>query len=109
MSETGSAREGNAASNLTYLIYDSTLETDVMEFLSDFGIHHYTQWTEVLGSGKHSEPHQNSHTWPGTNHVLAILADQTVEDHLYTLVAHVRQKTPGVGIKAITVPVLRHS
>jgi len=97
------------AATLTFLIYDSTLETDVQEFLGDFEIRQYTQWTEVLGLGSHSEPRQNSHTWPGTNHVLAVLADQTVEDHLYTLVAHVRQKTPGVGIKAITVPVLRHS
>lgn len=109
MSEPESPTTGAAVANLTYLIYDATLETDVMEFLSDFGIRHYTQWTAVLGCGKHSEPRWDSHTWPGTNHVLAVLADRTVEDHLYTLVAHVRQKTPGVGIKAITVPVLRHS
>jgi hypothetical protein len=109
MSESGSPAGGTTAANLKYLIYDATLETDVMEFLSDFEIRHFTQWTEVLGVGSHSEPLQNSHTWPGTNHVLAILADPTVEDHLYTLVAHVRKKTPGVGIKAITVPVLRFS
>ena len=109
MSETGSPEDGAAAANLTYLIYDATLETDVMEFLSDFGIRHYTQWTGVLGSGEHSEPRCDSHTWPGTNHVMAILADPIVEDHLYTLVAHIRKKTPGVGIKAITVPVLRFS
>ncbi|PKN47937.1 MAG: hypothetical protein CVU59_01070 [Deltaproteobacteria bacterium HGW-Deltaproteobacteria-17] len=94
---------------LTYLVYDSSLESEVMEFLSDFEIRHFTQWLDILGKGGHSEPRLNSHTWPGTNHVVAILADKATEDHLYTLVAHVRKKTPGVGIKAFTVPVLRHS
>lgn len=94
---------------LTYLVYDSTLESEVMEFLSDFDILHFTLWSEVFGKGSHSDPRMNSHTWPGTNHIIAILADRTTEDHLYTLVAHVREKTPGVGIKAFTVPVLRFS
>ncbi|MBU1068449.1 hypothetical protein KKD52_13735 [Myxococcota bacterium] len=99
----------NTNATLTYLVYDSTLESEVLEFLSDFEIRYFTLWSEVFGKGSHSEPRMNSHTWPGTNRVIAILADQTTEDHLYTLVAHVRQKTPGVGIKAFTVPVLRHS
>jgi len=99
----------DAERNLTYLIYDSTIETDVMEFLSDMEIRHFTLWTGVLGQGEHSDPRMDSHTWPGTNHVLAILGDAETENHLYTLVTHLREKLPGVGIKAITVPVLRHS
>jgi isopentenyl phosphate kinase len=109
MTEPDTTARGTTAVNLTYLIYDSTLETDVQEFLSDFEIRHFTLWAGVHGAGSHSEPRMDSHTWPGTNHVMAVLGDQTIEDHLYTLVAHIRQKTPGVGIKAITVPVLRHS
>ncbi len=99
----------DAPCNLTYLIYDSTIESDVMEFLDDMEIRQYTLWTGVLGRGSHSEPRMDSHTWPGTNHVLAILGDAATENHLYTLVSHLREKLPGVGIKAITVPVLRHT
>ena len=98
-----------ATGNLTYIVYDSTLDSDVMEFLADFEIKHFTQWTTILGKGSRSEPCMNSHVWPGTNHMIAILCDQATEDHLYTMVSHIRKKTPGVGIKAFTVPVLRHT
>ncbi|MBU1534788.1 hypothetical protein KKF84_05680, partial [Myxococcota bacterium] len=91
------------------VIYRSSLESEIMEQLEELGLNHFTKWTEVLGQGAHSEPHLDSHIWPGSNNVLGIVTDKTTEDILYDMVARIRKKAPGEGIKALTLPLLRHS
>ena len=94
---------------LTLLIYRSSLETEIMEDLEELKITHYTKWTEVKGVGAHSEPHLDSHIWPGTNNVIAVMSDPKTEERIYTIVRKVKEHAPLEGIKAFTLPLLRHS
>lgn len=90
---------------LILLIYKSTMENIIMEYLEDTEIRHYTRWHQVQGRGSNSDPHFDDHVWPGTNNVLAIAGTMKEKEIVFRIVSVVKQKLPGEGIKAISLPI----
>ena len=64
---------------LAIIIYGTPIDPEVTEAVEALGLDSYTKWREVLGKGRASGPHLDTHVWPGTNTVIMIaLADDRV-------------------------------
>ncbi len=62
------------------IIYDATLEREIMEILKEFEIEKYLIITKVRGSWGKQRKHLNDHVWPGTDDILLlILEGETAE------------------------------
>ncbi|MBN2723281.1 MAG: hypothetical protein JXR95_04330 [Deltaproteobacteria bacterium] len=94
---------------MVLLVYKSTLESEVMEYLADATIRYFTKWQQVQGQGSSSNPHMDNHVWPGTNHVLAVMCEKPEKEIIFKIVKTIREKVPGQGIKAFSLPVLDHT
>jgi nitrogen regulatory protein PII len=89
---------------LAFIVYGSPIDPDVTESLETLGLHSYTKWREVLGKGRSSGPHLDTHVWPGTNSVImVVLADDRV-DALVEALKPLKQRLSHEGLKLYLLP-----
>jgi hypothetical protein len=87
------------------LVFAQPIEGLVMEALKSAGAAHYTKFPYLLGEGGHSEPHLDSHVWPGSNIGLLVVTDDAVKDKIMTAIREIKKEYEKEGIKAFVLPV----
>jgi hypothetical protein len=91
---------------LVMVVFNSSIENEVMEALNEAGMTCYTRLPDIQGVGKESEPRLDSHVWPGTNTLLMICATQDTRDHILGAVRKLKERHAEEGIKAIVLPLI---
>ena len=89
---------------LALIIYGTPIDPDVMEILETLELYSYTKWREVLGRGRTSGPHLDTHVWPGTNAVIMLaLPDDRVAD-LIDALRPIKERLSHEGLKVYLLP-----
>ncbi len=86
------------------LVFAPPIEGVVMKALAEAGASHYTKFPYLLGEGGHSEPHLDTHVWPGSNVGLLVVADDATKDKVLASVRAIKQEYEREGIKAFVIP-----
>ncbi len=89
---------------LILISYNVAIDEEVMKALKEVEVSGYTKLPRVLGEGKTSGPHLDSHIWPGTNTLLVIAVEDNKKDQIFTQVKKLRQRLGKEGIKAFVWP-----
>ena len=91
---------------LIMVVFNSSIENEVMEALNEAGMTCYTRLPDIQGVGKESEPRLDSHVWPGTNTLLMVCATRETRDHILGAVRKLKERHAEEGVKAIVLPVI---
>lgn len=91
---------------LIMVVFNSSIENEVMEALTEAGMSCYTRLPDVQGVGRESEPRLDSHVWPGTNTMLMACASQETRERIIVAVKKLKERHAEEGIKAIILPVI---
>ena len=91
---------------MVFVVFGASLDGEVMEALEDLGIKTYTKWVRARGAGNVSPPHLDSHVWPGTNNVVAVVLESEHVSNLLAAVRRIKERAAQEGIRAFVVPVL---
>jgi hypothetical protein len=86
-------------------VYNEAMDSEVMAALKAVGVERYTKWPRVMGSGKTSGPHLDSHIWPGANAVAMFVLDDETAKKAMEVMRGLRKKMGHEGIKAFILPV----
>jgi len=87
---------------MTYMIlviYNQSIDEEVMEVLMDLEIDRYTKWQRVLGKGDVSPPRLDSPVWPGANIALGIVVED--EGKVQELTARIKVLDTQLGDKGL--------
>ena len=90
---------------MVFIVFNVAIEDEVMEVLEKCCVTNYTKFPDIHGMGGHSDPHLDTHIWPGTNHGLLIAADVSVKDKILKEVRNLKAEHEKEGIKAFVFPV----
>jgi nitrogen regulatory protein PII len=93
------------AKEMIMIIFNSSIEEEVVESLKAAGMEHFTRIPGVHGSGEYSEPRLDSHVWPGTNIMLMICVDQGGKRPLIEAVRQLKERHRKEGVRAFVIPV----
>ena len=88
-----------------FIICAPAIENTVMEALKACGAEHYTKFPYLLGEGGHSEPHLDSHVWPGSNVGILAVADEKTIAKITKKVKDLKKEYVKEGLKAFVMPV----
>jgi hypothetical protein len=91
---------------LIMLVFNSSIENEVMEALHEAGMSCYTRFPNIQGVGKESEPRLDSHVWPGTNTMLMICAARETRERILGAIRKLKERHAEEGVKAIILPVI---
>ena len=84
--------------------YNVAIDDEIMEALKKVGISGYTKLPRVLGNGKTSGHHLDSHIWPGANSLMVLAVEDNKKDKLIEQIKEARKKLGKEGIKAFVLP-----
>lgn len=87
------------------IVYNSAINSEVMEILEKSGIEGYTRWTEVQGKGENSGSHFGTEVWPGENSVIFCSTENEKTLDLLNQIKSLRAKLGKEGIKAFAWPI----
>jgi len=90
---------------LAMIIYGAPIEPDVMEILEALELQSYTKWREVLGKGRTSGPHLDTHVWPGTNAVVMLALPDDRVTALIDALRPIKERLSHEGLKLYLLPV----
>ncbi len=74
------------------IIYDATLEREIMEILKEFEIEKYLIIPKVRGSWGKQRKHLNDHVWPGTDDILLLILEREISDKILKRYIELREK-----------------
>lgn len=83
-----------------FIVYNIAVHDEILEALKKVNLSDYTRWEEVTGVGEKSGPHLNTHIWPAKNSAMIIVAKEEKVALLMEEIRSLREKMPGVGLKA---------
>jgi cytosine/adenosine deaminase-related metal-dependent hydrolase len=87
------------------VIYNSSIDDEMMEALSRAGMTCYTKFMNLRGAGACSEPRLNTQVWPGTNSMLLVYAEPATRERLLGAVRAMKELHRKEGVTAFVVPV----
>jgi len=90
---------------LFLIIFDAALEDVVQETLFKAGFQEYTKFPKAVSRGSSSEPHLDSHIWPGYHVVYFIKTDEEEAEKLKKELQNLKKIHKERGFKAFIVPV----
>jgi nitrogen regulatory protein PII len=93
------------ADEMVMVIFNSSIEDEMMEALQGAGMTYYTKLVNVQGVGTCSEPRLDSHVWPGTNTMFLVCTDSDRKEKLLQAVRQVSNIHKEEGVKAFVLPV----
>ncbi len=93
------------AKEMIVVIFNSSIEEEMMESLRAAGMECFTKIPGVHGSGEYSEPRLDSHVWPGTNALLMIEAEEGARGPLLEAVRKMKERHRKEGVHAFVIPV----
>ncbi len=91
---------------LIMVVFNSSIENEVMEALKGAGMTCYTRLPDIQGVGSESEPRLDSHVWPGTNTILMILVARETGEKILGAVRGLKERHAEEGVKAIVLPII---
>jgi len=97
--------KGGNVMKIAMIICGKAIEPDVAEVLERLGLDSYTRWRDVLGQGKASGPHLDSHVWPGANSVTVIALDDERAQLLTEALRPLKERFSHEGLKLYFLPV----
>jgi len=89
---------------MVMISYNVAIEEEITELLEKLEITGYTKWVNVLGKGKASGDHLDSHIWPGKNCVLFLAVDERKKEEIVEGVRALRKVVGHEGVKAFVMP-----
>jgi len=87
------------------VIFNPALEEKVMDALTSAGMVKYTSFPYLRGVGKNSEPHLDTHIWPGSNMALFIAGEDALLKTLVETLRPIKQESLREGLKVFMLPV----
>lgn len=81
------------------IICDSGFEDYLLENFEKKGIKHFTKIEKALGKGSSSEPHMDTHIWPGFHVIYFVAIEDEKYDELKNTLLEVKEKLKGKGFK----------
>jgi len=87
-----------------FIIYAPAIESDVFKALEQAGIKHYTKFPYLHGVGGHSEPHLDSHVWPGSNSAILAVVEDNVVQKIIPGLKEIKEEFLDEGLKMFIVP-----
>ena len=79
---------------MVMIVFNAAIDEEIAEGLQDIGIDAYTKWPKVLGKGATSDPHLDSHIWPGVNSSIFLAVE---DDRVPAVLDKVRELEASVG------------
>jgi hypothetical protein len=92
------------ATEMILVVFNSSIEDEMMTALSKAGTACYTKIPAVQGVGTCSEPRLDSHVWPGTNTMLLIAADSAAREAVLAAVRKMKELHREEGVSAFVLP-----
>ena len=90
---------------MVLITFGSALGGEIVEALEELELRSYTQWVRVHGVGTSSPPHLDTHVWPGTNHVLAVIMDSERVAAVLQVLRTIKGSATQEGLRAFVLPV----
>jgi nitrogen regulatory protein PII len=81
------------------------LENMVMDLIKKNGADNYTKFPYLLGEGGHSEPHLDTHVWPGSNVGIFVVVDDAKVKKIVAAVKELKKEYFKEGVKAFVLPI----
>jgi nitrogen regulatory protein PII len=88
------------------VVFNSSIEDEIMEALKKAGMTCYTKLPDVQGVGTYSEPRLDSHVWPGTNTMLLITVEAADRERILQAVREMKEIHRQEGVSAFVLPVI---
>jgi len=89
-----------------FVVYDRSIDEEVLGALGECGVASYTRWHNASGVGS-TGPHQGDHVWPALNNVLLAVIDAQEQARVMERLRALREEEfPYVGLRAVALPVL---
>lgn len=85
--------------DMVMIVYNQTIDEEVLELLEEVGIDQYTKWQRVLGKGEASSPRLDTTVWPGANMVLGLVIKE--KRRLQRLLKGLKKLNAEVGDKGL--------
>ena len=93
------------ATELVIVVFNASIEDEVLEALKDAGMECYTKMPGVQGMGKCSEPRLDSHVWPGTNTMYLIVVEAGEREPILEAVRKMKEIHREEWVSAFVLPV----
>ncbi len=90
---------------IVLVIYNSSIDDEVMEALKKAGMVQYTKFVNLRGVGGFSEPRLNTQIWPGTNSMLLVCVPHDRKEGILEGVRQLKEIHKQEGVKAFVLPV----
>lgn len=81
------------------IICDSGFEDYLIENLEKVGVKHFTKIEKALGKGSSSEPHMDTHIWPGFHVLYFVAVEDEKYEELKNMFFEMKKKLKGKGFK----------
>ncbi len=101
----GALPDEGMSKSLVLVVYGAALDGEILEGLESLELRSFTRWTRVHGRGHTSAPHLDSHVWPGTNNVLALVMDPAAVPPLLSWLRDLKTRVSQEGLRAFVLPV----
>jgi nitrogen regulatory protein PII len=93
------------AKEMVIVVFNSSIEEEMMEALEGAGMECYTKIPDVQGVGSCSDPRLDCHVWPGTNTMFMLCVDPESKGPLLDAVRHMKETHREEGVTAFVVPI----
>ena len=87
------------------LIYNSALESTVMEYIEECHITCFTKIPRVYGRGESGGPRMGTNIWPGENEMLWVVTDEKKIQNMLQCARKLKKMHEGKGVKVFVLPV----
>lgn len=90
---------------MVFIAFNIAVESQVLEVMESLGLRSYTKWPRLMGVGRTSGPHLDSHIWPGANGAVAVVCPEEKARALMDKIRQLRRSLGREGLKAFLLPV----
>lgn len=90
---------------LFLIIFDAALEDIVLKTLEKAGFNDYTALPKAIGRGKRSEPHLDSHVWPGYHVIYLIRVAEEESEKMKVELKKLKETYTERGFKVFVLPI----
>lgn len=87
---------------MVMLVYNESIEFEVMEMLDKCNLCNYTKMKEAYGKGQNSGTHLGNDIWPGRNNILYVACTDKEAKNLISLTRDLRKSLRFEGVKAFS-------
>lgn len=92
------------ASEMVFVVFNASIEEEMLEALREAGMDCYTKIPGVHGAGSCSEPRLDSHVWPGTNTAYLIAVEPGERGPILDAVRKMKEMHREEGVSAFVLP-----